>query len=91
MRAKMRDLAPVMTSPETGRPLVRGVRALTITYKGESTVVDCPGYYPADGREEDGVLVGDDMEPADQALQLLKEKVDGPPAATQQVRVDELR
>lgn len=91
MRANMRDPASVMTSPETGKPLVRSIRALTITYKGESTVVDCPGYYPADGGEEDGVLVGDDMEPADQALQLLKEKVDGPPATAQQVSVDDLR
>lgn len=81
MRATKRDLPPMMTSPETGKPLVRGVRALTIAYKGESVVVECPGYYPADGSEDDGVLVGGDMEPADQALRQLKDKLDGSTAS----------
>lgn len=91
MRETMRDLPPMMMSPETGRPLVRGIRALTVTYKGESLVVECPGYYPADGGEEDGVLIGDDMEPADQALQRLKDKMDGLPATTHPELIHDLR
>jgi HTH-type transcriptional regulator/antitoxin MqsA len=40
--------------------------------------VDLPGWYPeGDG---DGVLVGDDMVAADQALRDLKERVDGLPS-----------
>jgi hypothetical protein len=42
------------------------VRPFTVTYKGESLVVDLPGYYPnGDG---DGVVVGDDMRVVDEAL-----------------------
>jgi HTH-type transcriptional regulator/antitoxin MqsA len=56
------------------------VRPFTITYKGQSITVDLPGWYPeGDG---DGVLVGDDMAAADQALRDLKERVDGLPSPT---------
>jgi HTH-type transcriptional regulator/antitoxin MqsA len=76
VQAKME--APTMISPETGEPLVRGVRPFTVTYKGQSITVDLPGWYPeGDG---DGVLVGDDMAAADQALRDLKERVDGLPS-----------
>ncbi|UCI31254.1 type II toxin-antitoxin system MqsA family antitoxin [Mesorhizobium sp. B4-1-4] len=67
-----------MISPETGETLMRGVRPFTLTYKGESMIVDLPGYYPASGGE--GVHVGDDMIPVDAALRVLKEKIDGVPA-----------
>jgi HTH-type transcriptional regulator/antitoxin MqsA len=70
--------APTMISPEMGEPLSRGVRPFTVTYKGQSITVDLPGWYPeSDG---DGVLVGDDMLAADQALRDLKERVDGLPS-----------
>ncbi len=75
-----------MASPETGEPLRRGVRPFTVTYKGESMTVDLPGWYPeGDG---DGVLVGDDMAAADQALRVLKERIDGlpSPAAIRRIR-----
>jgi HTH-type transcriptional regulator/antitoxin MqsA len=46
--------------------LSRSVRPFTVTYKGQSITVDLPGWYPeGDG---DGVLLGDDMAAADQAL-----------------------
>ncbi|TPJ44985.1 type II toxin-antitoxin system MqsA family antitoxin [Mesorhizobium sp. B2-5-4] len=58
--------------------LMRGVRSFTVTYKGESMIIDLPGYYPPSDRE--GVHVGDDMAAVDAALRALKEKVDGVPA-----------
>ncbi|RUW60414.1 type II toxin-antitoxin system MqsA family antitoxin [Mesorhizobium sp. M7A.F.Ca.US.008.03.1.1] len=67
-----------MTSPETGETLTREVRPFTVAYKGESIIVDLPGYYPASGDE--GVHVGDDMAAVDAALRVLKEKIDGVPA-----------
>lgn len=74
----VRDLPETMVSPETGRTLRRGIRPFPVTYKGETVIVDLPGYYgPAD---EDGVLVGDDMRLADEALRTLKERIDGLPS-----------
>jgi HTH-type transcriptional regulator/antitoxin MqsA len=70
--------AQTMTCPETGAPLKRGVRPFTVTYKGQSITVDLPGWYPEG--EGDGVLVGDDMAAADQALRALKERIDGLPS-----------
>ena len=68
-----------MKSPETGAQLFRGVRAFTVTYKGQTMTVDQPGYYnPHD--EDDAVFVGRDMEPADAALRELKRHIDGLPA-----------
>jgi HTH-type transcriptional regulator/antitoxin MqsA len=78
MAARLQELPPSMTSPETGELLSRGLRPSTIAYKGQSVTVDLPGYYPAgDG---DGVHVGDDMAAADVALRELKERVDGVPS-----------
>ncbi|MBZ9697453.1 MULTISPECIES: type II toxin-antitoxin system MqsA family antitoxin [unclassified Mesorhizobium] len=67
-----------MVSPETGKTLMRGVRPFTVTYKGESMIVDLPGYYPPSDGE--GVHVGDDMAAVDAGLRALKEKIDGVPA-----------
>jgi HTH-type transcriptional regulator / antitoxin MqsA len=63
-------LPETMISPETGEVLRRGVRPFVVSYGSQSITVDLPGYYP-DG-EGDGVLVGDDMLPADEALRKLK-------------------
>ncbi|MDP3897802.1 MAG: type II toxin-antitoxin system MqsA family antitoxin [Mesorhizobium sp.] len=73
-----RKLPETMISPETGETLRRDVRPFSVTYKGETTIVDLPGYYGSDG--EDGVLVGDDMNAADEALRTLKERIDGLPS-----------
>lgn len=78
MNGKGSGQVAVMISPETGEPLQRGVRPFTVTYKGHSITVDLPGWYPDGGGE--GVLVGDDMAVADQALRALKEQVDGLPS-----------
>lgn len=73
-----REGSETMISPETGEILTRQVRPFTVTYKGESMIVDLPGYYPASGDE--GVHVGDDMIAVDAAVRALKEKIDGVPA-----------
>lgn len=57
---------------------MRGIRPFTATYKGRSTVVDLPGYYPEGAG--DGMHVGDDMAVVDAALRELKEVVDGLPS-----------
>jgi HTH-type transcriptional regulator/antitoxin MqsA len=86
MPAMKRTLPDTMISPETGESLRRDVRPFTVTYKDRSAVVNLPGYYP-DGPGE-GVLVGDDMRAADEALRRLKEEIDGipTPATIRRVR-----
>jgi HTH-type transcriptional regulator/antitoxin MqsA len=78
MATKDEPLPATMLSPETGEPLTRCVRSFTVAYKGESVVVDLPGYYPAG--EGEGVHIGKDMAVVDEALRDLKEKVDGVPS-----------
>jgi HTH-type transcriptional regulator / antitoxin MqsA len=72
-----RNLPETMYAPETGEMLTRDVRPFVVTYKGESITVDLPGYYPASSNE--GVLIGDDMIAAEEALRILKERTDGLP------------
>jgi HTH-type transcriptional regulator/antitoxin MqsA len=78
MATKDEPLPATMISPETGETLTRAVRPFTVAYKGESVVVDLPGYYPAD--EGEGVHIGKDMAVVDDALHGLKEKADGVPS-----------
>jgi HTH-type transcriptional regulator / antitoxin MqsA len=78
MSATRKILPETTVSPITGETLRRGVRPLPVTYKGETIIVDTPGYYPEG--EGDGILVGDDMAPGDEALRILKERVDGLPS-----------
>jgi HTH-type transcriptional regulator/antitoxin MqsA len=75
MATKDAPLPETMISPETGETLTRGVRLFTVAYKGESVVVDLPGYYPSG--EGEGVHIGKDMAVVDQALRDLKGKADG--------------
>jgi HTH-type transcriptional regulator/antitoxin MqsA len=63
--------------PETGAPLHRGVRPLTLTYKGESITVEMPGWY-GDGPNE-GVFDAEDMKVSDRALNRLKARAEGLP------------
>ncbi len=59
-----------MTNPGTGAPSHRGVRPLTLTYKGESITIDMPGWY---GEEPDaGLFDPEDMKVSDRALNRLK-------------------
>ncbi len=63
------------TCPETGQPMVRGVRLMTITYRGHSAAFDMPGWYcEADG---ESVHSGEDMKVSDHELNRLKARVDG--------------
>jgi HTH-type transcriptional regulator/antitoxin MqsA len=61
--------------PETGAPLHREVRPLTLTYKTESITFDMPGWY---GDEpDDGVFDPSDMKVSDRALNRLKARTEG--------------
>lgn len=55
--------------PQTGFPMVRGVRPMTITYKGHSATINMPGWY-CDGSGE-SIHTGEDMVVSDQALNRL--------------------
>jgi len=61
--------------PKTGTPLRRGVRPLTLTYKGESTTFEMPGWY-CDECEE-SIHTGKDMKVSDRMLNLLKARSEG--------------
>ena len=61
--------------PETGAILRRGVRPFTLIYKGESIVVDMPGWYGE--HPDEGVFDPADMKLSDRALNRLKARVDG--------------
>ena len=63
------------TCPETGQPMFRDVRPMTITYKGHEATFDMPGWY-CDASEE-SIHTSDDMKISDRALNRLKAKVEG--------------
>ncbi len=63
------------TCPETGQPMVRGVRSMTITYKGHSATFDMPGWYCEASAES--IHTGEDMKVSDHELNRLKAKVEG--------------
>lgn len=59
-----------MIHPETGEILRRDIRQLDVSYKGETIIVDMPGWYPSEG--DDGVFSMEDMKVAGAALRTLK-------------------
>ena len=61
-----------MIHPETGEILYRDVRPIEYTYRGESIIVDQPGWYPKNGNDEDGILSQEDMRVAGDALRAMK-------------------
>jgi HTH-type transcriptional regulator/antitoxin MqsA len=61
--------------PETGAPLHRDVRPLTLTYKGQSITVDMPGWYG--DQPEQGIFEPEDMKISDRALNRLKARTEG--------------
>ena len=63
------------TCPETGQPMVRGVRPMTITYKGRSATFDMPGWYCEASGES--VHTGEDMKVSDREHNRLKAKIEG--------------
>jgi HTH-type transcriptional regulator/antitoxin MqsA len=63
-------MTDTISSPETGKPLMRDIRPMTLTYKGQSTTFDMPGWYGED--DNDSVHSGIDMQVSDAALKQLK-------------------
>lgn len=61
--------------PETGSPMYRGVRPITLTYKGESMTFDMPGWYC--DQSEESIHTGEDMKFSDRMLNLLKARSEG--------------
>ena len=61
--------------PETGAPMYRGVRPMTLTYKGESLTFDMPGWYC--DQSEESIHTGEDMKVSDRKLNLLKARSEG--------------
>ena len=61
--------------PETGAPMRRDVRPMTLTYKGQSITFDQPGWYCDQSGE--GFLVGKDLQISDRMLNRLKARHEG--------------
>ena len=57
------------TCHECGTSMTRGMRLMTINYKGLSATFDMPGWYCVCG---EGVVTGKDMDVSDRHLNLLK-------------------
>lgn len=64
------DLSP--SCHECGRSMIRGIRPMTVCYKGLTTTFDMPGWYCECG---EGLVTGKDMEVSDRQLNLLKAQV----------------
>jgi HTH-type transcriptional regulator/antitoxin MqsA len=60
----------VPACPKTGLPMRRGVRPLTLEYKGARVTFKMPGWYCDDCDE--GIYSGEDMKVSDRALVHLK-------------------
>jgi HTH-type transcriptional regulator / antitoxin MqsA len=60
--------APVC--PETGKAMVRDTRPMEISYKGQSTTIDMPGWYCDESGES--IFTGADMKVSDAALKELR-------------------
>ncbi|MDO8396620.1 MAG: hypothetical protein Q7T45_02270 [Bradyrhizobium sp.] len=58
--------------PETGKPMARDTRPMEISYKGQSTTIDMPGWY----RHESGqsIHTPEDLKISDAALKDLRLK-----------------
>lgn len=61
--------------PETGAPMSRGVRPMTLTYKEQSITFDMPGWYC--DQSEESIHTGEDMKVSDRMLNLLKARSEG--------------
>lgn len=72
--------------PLTGAPMHRGVKPMTLSYKGQSITIDMPGWYC--DQSEESIHTGDDMKLSDRALNRLKARVEGllEPEAIRRIR-----
>lgn len=74
----MKTVQDIRIHPETGQELLRGVREMTIKYKGLMKTIDMPGWYaPDDATGDNGLHDTRDMRVSDRALVELKAKVNG--------------
>ena len=64
--------APVC--PETGKPMVRDTRPMELSYKGQSTTIDMPGWYCHESGES--IHTAEDMMVSDAALKELRLEVE---------------
>lgn len=60
---------------ETGAPMRRDVRPMTLTYKGESVTFDQPSWYC--DQSDEGILAGKDLQVSDRMLNRLKARSEG--------------
>lgn len=67
-------MADAPRCPETGKPMVRGTRPMTLSYKGQSATVDMPGWYCDESGES--LHTGEDQKVSDRALKELKIQVE---------------
>jgi hypothetical protein len=70
-------MSETMIHPETGAILRRRKRIETVTYQGQSRTVEVEGWFPAD--DGDGIFVGADSKPLDDALAEMKAGWPGKP------------
>ncbi|MHB8708415.1 MAG: type II toxin-antitoxin system MqsA family antitoxin [Desulfuromonadales bacterium] len=61
--------------PETGSPMHRGVRPMTLAYKDQSITFDLPGWYC--DQSDESIHTGEDMKVSDRMLNLLKARSEG--------------
>jgi HTH-type transcriptional regulator / antitoxin MqsA len=61
--------------PQTGVPMHRDVRPMTLTYRNESITFDMPGWY-CDASDE-SIHTGADMKLSDRMLNRLKARIEG--------------
>lgn len=61
--------------PETGVPMYRSVRPMTLAYKGENITFDMPGWYC--DQSEESIHTGEDMKVSDRMLNRLKARIEG--------------
>jgi HTH-type transcriptional regulator/antitoxin MqsA len=67
-------MADAPLSPVTGKPMVRGHRPLTLSYKEHSRTVEMPGWY--DPASDEAIHTGEDMAVSDVVLKDLKIRAD---------------
>ena len=70
--------------PQTGAPMRRDTRPMTLTYKGESLTFDMPGWY-CDASDE-SIHTGADLKVSDRMLNRLKARKHAPLKPTSDVR-----
>jgi HTH-type transcriptional regulator/antitoxin MqsA len=71
--------------PETGKLLRRGVRSVTVRYKGLERTVTQPGWWPDD--DSDGIISGLDAKETDHVLHEMKAEIASLPSPDEVRRI----